>query len=71
MDISLEKFHQERIKAGGKAGALGNSISVSREKSKITVISNTNFSKRNITQQEVKRIDDIKHGGEQEHVRST
>ena len=47
MDIaSLEKFLQERIKVGGKAGALGDSVSVSREKTKITVTSDSNFSKR-------------------------
>ena len=47
MDIaSLEKFLQERIKVGGKAGALGDSVTVSREKSKITVTSDSDFSKR-------------------------
>ncbi|KAI9082639.1 hypothetical protein K1719_035508 [Acacia pycnantha] len=47
MDIaSLEKFLQERIKVGGKAGALGDSVIVSRDKSKITVTSDSNFSKR-------------------------
>lgn len=47
MDIaSLEKFLQERIKVGGKAGALGDSVTVVREKSKITVTSDSNFSKR-------------------------
>lgn len=47
MDIaSLEKFLQERIKVGGKAGALGESITVTREKSKISVTSDSNFSKR-------------------------
>ncbi|KAF5199135.1 60S ribosomal protein L22, partial [Thalictrum thalictroides] len=47
MDIaSLEKFLQERIKVGGKAGALGDSVTISREKNKITVTSdNTTFSK--------------------------
>ncbi|KAF5937347.1 hypothetical protein HYC85_024853 [Camellia sinensis] len=43
---SLEKFLQERIKVGGKAGALGDSVTVTREKSKITVTSTDNFSKR-------------------------
>uniref|UniRef100_A0A803MP35 Large ribosomal subunit protein eL22 n=1 Tax=Chenopodium quinoa TaxID=63459 RepID=A0A803MP35_CHEQI len=39
MDIaSLEKFLQERIKVGGKAGALGDSVTVTREKNKITVV---------------------------------
>jgi large subunit ribosomal protein L22e len=47
MDIaSLEKFLQERIKVGGKAGALGDTVTVTREKSKITVTSDSNFSKR-------------------------
>ncbi|CAB4322150.1 unnamed protein product [Prunus armeniaca] len=47
MDIaSLEKFLQERIKVGGKAGALGDAVTVSREKNKITVTSDSNFSKR-------------------------
>ncbi|MQM00373.1 hypothetical protein Taro_033101 [Colocasia esculenta] len=48
MDIaSLEKFLQERIKvAGGKPGALGEVVSVSREKNKITVTSEGPFSKR-------------------------
>ncbi|GAB2220200.1 hypothetical protein Droror1_Dr00007843 [Drosera rotundifolia] len=48
MDIaSLEKFLQERIKVGGKAGVLGASVTVVREKSKITVTSDdSNFSKR-------------------------
>ncbi|KAL6982385.1 60S ribosomal protein L22B [Sarracenia purpurea var. burkii] len=43
---SLEKFLQERIKVGGKAGALGDSVTVTREKSKIVVTSDSNFSKR-------------------------
>lgn len=47
MDIaSLEKFLQERIKVGGKAGALGDSITVTRDKTKITVTSDSTFSKR-------------------------
>ncbi|CAA7398404.1 unnamed protein product [Spirodela intermedia] len=48
MDIaSLEKFLQERIKvAGGKPGALGDSVTVSRDKNKITVTSEGPFSKR-------------------------
>lgn len=47
MDIaSLEKFLQERIKVGGKAGALGESVTVTREKNKISVTSDSNFSKR-------------------------
>lgn len=47
MDVaSLEKFLQERIKVAGKPGALGDSVSVVREKSKITVTADSNFSKR-------------------------
>jgi large subunit ribosomal protein L22e len=47
MDIaSLEKFLQDRIKVGGKAGALGDIVAVTREKNKITVTSDSNFSKR-------------------------
>lgn len=47
MDIaSLEKFLQERIKVGGKAGALGDSVTVTRDKTKITVTCESNFSKR-------------------------
>ncbi|KAJ4953451.1 hypothetical protein NE237_030283 [Protea cynaroides] len=47
MDIaSLEKFLQERIKVGGKAGALGDTITITREKSKITVTSDSALSKR-------------------------
>ncbi|KAG7652848.1 Ribosomal protein L22e [Arabidopsis suecica] len=43
---TLEKFLQERIKVGGKAGALGNSVSITRDNGKITVNANSNFSKR-------------------------
>ena len=44
---SLEKFLQERIKvAGGKAGNLGDSVTVTRDKSKVTVTSDGSFSKR-------------------------
>ncbi|KAL5101786.1 hypothetical protein RYX36_006113 [Vicia faba] len=47
MDIaSLEKFLPERIKVGGKAGARGDVVIVSREKRKISVTSDSNFSKR-------------------------
>ncbi|KAI3472487.1 hypothetical protein Pfo_030988 [Paulownia fortunei] len=48
MDIaSLEKFLQERIKVAGKAGALGDSVTVTRDKTKISVTANdTAFSKR-------------------------
>ncbi|XP_042478797.1 60S ribosomal protein L22-3-like [Macadamia integrifolia] len=43
---SLEKFLQDGIKVGGKAGALGDSITITRDKTKITVTSNGPFSKR-------------------------
>jgi large subunit ribosomal protein L22e len=47
MDIdSLEKFLQEHIKVGGKAGALGESVTVTREKNKISITSDITFSKR-------------------------
>ncbi|GKV18519.1 hypothetical protein SLEP1_g28885 [Rubroshorea leprosula] len=47
MDIaSLEKFLQEKIKVGGKAGALGDTVTVTREKNKISVSSDSDFSKR-------------------------
>ncbi|XP_022757970.1 60S ribosomal protein L22-2-like isoform X2 [Durio zibethinus] len=47
MDIaSLEKFLQEKIKVGGKAGALGESVVVTRDKTRINVSSDSNFSKR-------------------------
>ncbi|KAL2511807.1 60S ribosomal protein L22-2 [Abeliophyllum distichum] len=48
MDIaSLEKFLQERIKVAGKPGALGDSVTVVRDKNKISVTANeTSFSKR-------------------------
>lgn len=43
---SLEKFLQERIKVGGKAGALGDSVTITRDKNKITVTADADFSKR-------------------------
>lgn len=47
MDIaSFEKFLQERIKVEGKAGALGDVVTVTRDKTKITVTSESSFSKR-------------------------
>ncbi|KAL7601987.1 hypothetical protein Lser_V15G23289 [Lactuca serriola] len=42
---SLEKFLQERIKFGGKAGNLSDSITISREKNKIFVTLDSKFSK--------------------------
>ncbi|KAL6201697.1 hypothetical protein ACLB2K_025409 [Fragaria x ananassa] len=45
MDIaSLEKFLQKRIKVSAMAGALSDSVSVTREKNKITVTSDSTFS---------------------------
>ncbi|KAI5084052.1 hypothetical protein GOP47_0001063 [Adiantum capillus-veneris] len=47
MDIaSFEKFLQDRIKVGGKAGVLGDAVSIAREKNKISVTSESAFSKR-------------------------
>ncbi|CAI9103438.1 OLC1v1001918C1 [Oldenlandia corymbosa var. corymbosa] len=47
MDIlSLEKYLQERIKVGGKTGALGDSVTITRDKTKITVTTDSTFSKR-------------------------
>jgi hypothetical protein len=51
MEIAtLEKFLQERIKvAGGKAGNLGEGVTVTRDKTKVTVTSDGPFSKRYIS----------------------
>uniref|UniRef100_A0A0C9RYZ2 Large ribosomal subunit protein eL22 n=1 Tax=Wollemia nobilis TaxID=56998 RepID=A0A0C9RYZ2_9CONI len=47
MDIaSFEKFLQDRIKVGGKTGVLGDVVTIAREKNKISVTSETAFSKR-------------------------
>ncbi|KAF8112914.1 hypothetical protein N665_0058s0015 [Sinapis alba] len=47
MEIAtLEKFLQERIKVGGKPGALGDSVSITTVKGKITVTADSTFSKR-------------------------
>jgi large subunit ribosomal protein L22e len=47
MDIaSFEKFLHDRIKVDGKAGVLGSAVSISREKNKISVTSESAFSKR-------------------------
>ncbi|GLT32507.1 hypothetical protein SLA2020_071710 [Shorea laevis] len=47
MDIaSFEKYLQERIKVAGKPGNLGDSVAVIRDKSKVTVSSDSEFSKR-------------------------
>ena len=41
-----EKFLLDRIKVGGKTGNLGDLVSVSRDKAKVVVTSETAFSKR-------------------------
>lgn len=43
---SLKMFLKERMKVGGKADALGDSITVTHDKSKLTFTSDLNFSKR-------------------------
>merc|ERR1739845_17182 len=43
---SFEKFLRDRIKVNGKAGNLGTSVSVKREKSALTVNAEAPFSKR-------------------------
>ncbi|PRP82916.1 putative 60S ribosomal protein L22 [Planoprotostelium fungivorum] len=43
---SFEKFLHDKIKVAGKAGNLGDAVSVSRDKSKLTVTATTAFSKR-------------------------
>merc|ERR1719198_2122508 len=43
---TYEKFLLDKIKVGGKTGNLGDLVSVSREKAKITVTAETAFSKR-------------------------
>ena len=43
---SFEKFLQDRIKVDGKAGVLGESVKISREKSKISVTVDGPFTKR-------------------------
>jgi large subunit ribosomal protein L22e len=42
----LEKFLHDRIKVNGKAGQLGETVKVNREKTKITVEAKAPFSKR-------------------------
>mmetsp|Transcript_39374 Transcript_39374/g.59493 ORF Transcript_39374/g.59493 Transcript_39374/m.59493 type:complete len:125 (+) Transcript_39374:100-474(+) len=42
----LEKFFQNRIKVGGKAGNLGDKVTVTREKAKILVTAEAPFAKR-------------------------
>jgi len=43
---TFEKFLHDRIKVNGKAGALGDQVVVSRDKSKIHVVAKTHLSKR-------------------------
>ncbi|GLJ53397.1 hypothetical protein SUGI_1138760 [Cryptomeria japonica] len=43
---SFEKFLQDRIKVGGKTGVLGDVVTISRDKNKLSVTSETVFFKR-------------------------
>jgi len=43
---SFEKFLHDRIKVGGKAGVLGDSVTISRDKTKLQVNAEAPFSKR-------------------------
>ncbi|CAN6876642.1 unnamed protein product [Brassica oleracea var. botrytis] len=43
---TFEKFLQERIKVGGKPGALGDAVTITTAKGKITVTADSTFSKR-------------------------
>ena len=43
---SFEKFLQDRIKIGGKTGVLGDTVTITRDASVITVQSRTHYSKR-------------------------
>jgi len=43
---SFEKFLHDRIKVNGKAGVLGNSVTITRDKTKIHVAAEAPFSKR-------------------------
>merc|ERR1711865_986171 len=45
---SFEKFLQDRIKVSGKTGNLGDMVTVSRDKAKVTVASDIPFSKRHL-----------------------
>ncbi|CAN6888591.1 unnamed protein product [Brassica oleracea] len=58
---SLEKFLQERIKVGGKAGALGDSVTITREKNKITVTSDGQFSKRVIAANKDRNLYELRY----------
>jgi large subunit ribosomal protein L22e len=43
---SFEKFLQDRTKVGGKTGNLGDLVTISRDKAKVSVTAETAFSKR-------------------------
>eukprot|EP01038_Epipyxis_sp_PR26KG_P011953 gene11953-16000_t len=43
---SFEKFLHDRIKVGGKAGELGTKVTITRDKTKVTVNAELPFSKR-------------------------
>jgi len=43
---SFEKFLHDRIKVNGKAGQLGDAVSISRDKTKLVVTAQLPFSKR-------------------------
>lgn len=43
---SFEKFLHDRIKVNGKAGELGSKVTISRDKTKVTVAAELPFSKR-------------------------
>jgi len=42
----FEKFLHDRVKVNGKAGVLGNKVSISRQQAKLTVAAQPPFSKR-------------------------
>jgi hypothetical protein len=46
ISVTQEKYLKERIKVGGKAGNLGDAVTVGTDKSKITVQAEGSFSKR-------------------------
>lgn len=43
---SFDKFLHDHIKVGGKAGALGDSVVITREKTKISITAELPFAKR-------------------------
>jgi large subunit ribosomal protein L22e len=44
--VPQEKYLHERIKINGKTGQLGDAVTISRDKSKITIVTTGAFSKR-------------------------